>query len=73
MARCSWSTDQSMSFIVRIFREIISRFTFRSSLYDSPLVLLCFLKVTRSDVTFLKTYVSVVRKRRLARYMSITY
>jgi hypothetical protein len=50
MARFNWSRDLSMSFIVRTFREIITRFSLRSSLYDSQLVLLGFLKVTCSDV-----------------------
>jgi hypothetical protein len=50
MAHCDWSTDLSMSFIVHVFREIISRFFLRLSLYDSQMVLLGFLKVNCSDV-----------------------
>jgi hypothetical protein len=52
MPCCNWSTDRSMSLIVRILREIISRFNFRSSLYDSQLVLMGFLKVTCFAVMF---------------------
>jgi hypothetical protein len=40
-----WSTDRSVSLIVLTLCKIITRFTFMSSLYDSQLVLLRFLKV----------------------------